>query len=180
MIAQRILHPCSKLAATRLWKTTTLAEELNVADADVDEVYDALDWLLDRQKRIENKLAKRHLANGDHVRYDVSSSSYTGRTCVLACFGKNRDGIPDLALYRLRCDDRRRRAARGVDVYPGNTGDPSTVPDQVDKLEESIRLEAGGGGRRSRDAYPNPDRCAAQAALDSAGCRRCAATRSAS
>jgi transposase len=141
LIVQRILHPCSKLAATRLWKKTTLAEELDVADADVDEVYDALDWLVDRQKRIENKLAKRHLAEGDQVRYDVSSSSYTGRTCVLACFGKNRDGIPDLPciVYGLMGDMVGRPIS--VDVYPGNTGDPSTIPDQVTKLKKRFGLE---------------------------------------
>jgi transposase len=141
LIAQRILHPSSKLAATRLWKTTTLAETFNVADAEVDEVYHALDWLLARQKRIENKLAQRHLADGDHVLYDVSSSSYTGRTCVLACFGHNRDGIPELPciVYGVMTDAVGRPVA--VDVYPGNTGDPSTVPDQMDKLKHRFGLE---------------------------------------
>ncbi len=141
LIVQRILHPCSKLAATRLWKKTTLAEELDVADADVDEVYHALDWLLDRQKRIENKLAKRHLAEGSQVRYDISSSSYTGRTCVLARFGKNRDGIPDLPciVYGVMADMVGRPIS--VDVYPGNTGDPSTVPDQATKLRKRFGLK---------------------------------------
>jgi transposase len=141
LIAQRILHPCSKLAATRLWKMTTLADELDVADADVDDVYEALDWLLARQKRIENKLAKRHLSNGDHVLYDISSSSYTGRTCVLARFGKNRDGIPELPciVYGVMTDAVGRPVS--VDVYPGNTGDPSTVPDQMDKFKNRFGLE---------------------------------------
>lgn len=140
LITQRILHPCSKLATTRLWKKTTLAEELDVADADVDEVYEALDWLLARQKRIENKLAKRHLSDGDRVMYDVSSSSYTGRTCVLACFGHNRDGIPKLPciVYGVMADWAGRPIA--VDVYPGNTGDPSTVPDQTVKLRNRFGL----------------------------------------
>jgi hypothetical protein len=75
MIAQRLLYPGSKLATTRLWRSSTLAEELDVADAKVDEPYAALDWLLVRQKRIENKLAQRHLHDGDLVHYDVSSSS---------------------------------------------------------------------------------------------------------
>jgi len=87
MIAQRILHPSSKLAATRLWETTTLAEELDVGGTDVDELYGALDWLLQRQQRIENKLAKRHLNEGARVLYDVSSSSYFGHTCLLARLG---------------------------------------------------------------------------------------------
>ncbi len=141
LIAQRILHPSSKLAATRLWKTTTLADELNVTDADVDEVYEALDWLLARQNRIENKLAKRHLADGNHVLYDVSSSSYTGRTCTLACFGKNRDGISELPCiaYGVMTDAGGRPVA--VDVYPGNTGDPSTVPDQMAKLKNRFGLK---------------------------------------
>lgn len=141
VIAQRILHPSSKLAATRLWKTTTLAEELGVVDAEVDEVYDALDWLLARQKRIENKLAQRHLVDGDRVMYDVSSSSYTGRTCVLARFGNNRDGISGLPciVYGVMTDVVGRPVA--VDVYPGNTGDPTTLPEQIDKLKNRFGLE---------------------------------------
>jgi len=141
MIVQRVLHPSSKLAATRLWKNTTLAEELDVADADVDELYESLDWLLTRQRRIENKLAKRHLADGDHVLYDVSSSSYTGRTCVLARFGHNRDGRRDLPciVYGIMTDDDGRPVS--VDVYPGNTGDPTTVPDQIDKLKKRFGLK---------------------------------------
>lgn len=141
VIAQRILHPSSKLAATRLWKTTTLAEELGVVDAEVDEVYDALDWLLARQKRIENKLAQRHLVDGDRVMYDVSSSSYTGRTCVLARFGNNRDGISGLPciVYGVMTDVVGRPVA--VDVYPGNTGDPTTLPEQIDKLKNRFGLQ---------------------------------------
>jgi hypothetical protein len=141
MIAQRILHPSSKLAATRLWKTTSLADELAVADAEVEELYAALDWLLPRQKRIENKLAKRHLRDGARVLYDVSSSSYFGRTCPLARFGHNRDGRHDLPciVYGVMTDNDGRPLA--LDVYPGNTGDPATVPDQVDKLRQRFGLQ---------------------------------------
>ncbi len=141
MIAQRILYPGSKLATTRLWKNSTLGDELNVVDAEVDELYQALDWLLRRQKRIENKLAQRHLGNGDLVHYDISSSSYTGATCVLARFGKNRDGRSDLPciVYGVMTDDEGRPIS--VDVYPGNTGDPSTVPDQIEKLKTRFHLE---------------------------------------
>jgi len=92
MMAQRLLDPCSKLATTRQWHATSLAEELNVGDADENELYAALDWLLERQDRIERKLAKRHLDEGARVLYDVSSSSYHGRTCPLAVWGHNRDG----------------------------------------------------------------------------------------
>jgi transposase len=141
MIAQRILHPSSKLAATRLWETTTLAEELGVGDADVDELYAALDWLLQRQKRIEHKLAQRHLTEGGRVLYDVSSSSYFGHTCLLARFGHNRDGRRDLPciVYGVLTDAQGRPIA--LEVYPGNTGDPTTVPDQVEKLRGRFGLE---------------------------------------
>lgn len=133
MLAQRLLEPCSKLATTRAWHSTTLAQELRVEDADADELYAALDWLRARQERIENKLAKRHLKDGATVLFDVSSSSYHGRRCPLAQFGYNRDGekLPSV-VYGLLADGEGRPIA--VDVYPGNTGDPSTVPDQVEKL----------------------------------------------
>lgn len=140
LIVERLLHPCSKLASVRLWPTTTLGEELHVQDADVDEVYAALDWLLARQARIEAKLAKRHLVEGAPVLYDVSSSSYEGRTCPLAQYGNNRDGQKDLAciVYGVLTDGEGRPVA--VQVYAGNTGDPKTVPDQVVKLRERFGL----------------------------------------
>src|SRR5260370_21996963 len=71
MIASRLLHPCSKLATTREWHTTTLAEELSVADATEDDLYQAMDWLLERQPRIEKKLAARHLSEDCLVLYHV-------------------------------------------------------------------------------------------------------------
>jgi hypothetical protein len=92
MIAERLLFPCSKLATTRHWHDTTLAEELHIEDATEDELYAAMDWLLGRQKSIETKLAGRHLADGGLVLYDVSSSYYEGETCPLARYGHDRDG----------------------------------------------------------------------------------------
>ena len=80
MVVERLLHPASKLATTRLWHTTTLAAELGVADADEDSLYDAMDWLLARQGRIEQRLAARHLGEGSPVFADVSGSYYEGRT----------------------------------------------------------------------------------------------------
>lgn len=140
MIAQRLLDPCSKLATTRAWHTTTLAQELEVEDAGANELYDAMDWVLERQERIEKKLAKRHLVSGAVVLFDVSSSSYHGRTCPLAQYGYNRDGekLPGI-VYGLLADGQGRPVA--VDVYAGNTGDPSTVPDQVEKLRVRFGLE---------------------------------------
>jgi transposase len=140
MIAQRLIHPCSKLATTRDWHTTTLAEELSVADATEEELYRAMDWLLERQPRIEKKLAALHLSEDCLVLYDVSSSYYEGRTCPLAHYGHNRDGKNGLPLivYGVMTDGEGRPIA--VAVYPGNTGDPSTVADQVEKLRSRFQL----------------------------------------
>jgi transposase len=139
MIAERLLAPSSKLATTRLWNNSTLAEELSVRDADVDELYRALDWLLKRQPRIEAKLAGRHLEDGALVLYDASTSYYEGRHCPLARFGHDRDGkkLP-VILYGLLTDHKGRPLA--VEVYPGSTGDPITVGDQVEKLRKRFSL----------------------------------------
>jgi transposase len=136
MIVQRLIDPCSKLATTRAWHTTTLAEERGVADATEDELYAAMDWLWARQERIEKKLAARHLTEGGLVLYDVTSSSYEGRTCPLVRFGHNRDGDKQLPIivYGVMTDGEGRPVA--VEVYPGNTGDPTTVGDQVEKLRQ--------------------------------------------
>ena len=141
MIAARLLFGASKLATVRLWHTTTLPEELGVEDADEDDLYRALDWLLDRQGRIEKKLAGRHLAEGALVLYDVSSSYYEGRCCPLARFGHNRDGKKGrkIIVYGVITDAQGRPVA--VDVYEGNTGDPSTVTDQVEKLRKQFGLD---------------------------------------
>jgi len=140
MLVERLLFPCSKLGTTRHWHTTTLAEELQVADAGADELYAALDWLLGRQPAIEAKLAKRHLREGGLVLYDVSSSYYEGRTCPLAKHGHNRDGKRGrrIIVYGALCDAKGRPVA--VQVYPGNTADPSTLPDQVEKLRGRFGL----------------------------------------
>jgi transposase len=140
LIAERLLHPCSKLASTRHWNDTTLAAELSIADAQVDEVYEALDWLLARQARIEDKLAARHLVHGALVLYDVSSSSYEGRTCVLACYGHDRDGKKGLPIIVYGVLTDRQGCPISVQVYPGNTADPTTVPDQVHKLRQRFGL----------------------------------------
>lgn len=140
MIVEQIIHSCSKLASTRLWHTTTLAEEMSVADADENDLYDAMDWLLARQTVIEKKLAARHLQEGSTVLYDVSSSYYEGRKCSLAQFGHSKDrkkGKP-IIVYGVMTDAVGRPVA--VEVYPGNTGDPATVADQVDKLRTRFRL----------------------------------------
>jgi len=140
MIVQRLLDPASKLATTRLWHSTTLAEELGVAEATEDDLYQAMDWLLQRQGRIEQKLAARHLREGSLVLYDVSSSYYEGHSCPLAQYGHDRDGQKGLPIivYGLMTDGEGRPLA--VEVYAGNTGDPTTVVDQVNKLRERFHL----------------------------------------
>jgi transposase len=140
MIVERLVFPSSKLANTRHWHDTTLAEELDVANATEDQLYDAMDWLLDRLSVIENKLAKRHLSDGAMVLYDVTSSYYEGKTCPLARFGHDRDGKTGLPIivYGTLTDAEGRPIA--VQVYPGNTGDPKTVPDQVEALTKRFGL----------------------------------------
>jgi hypothetical protein len=140
MIAARLLHPCAKLATTRLWHTTTLAEDLGVADADEHDLYAAMDWLLARQARVEKKLATRHLTDGAHALYDVTSSYYEGRQCALARFGYDRDGKKGRPIigYGLLTDHAGRPIA--VETYAGHPADPTTVPDQVRKLRQRFGL----------------------------------------
>jgi transposase len=139
MVAQRIVRPGSKLESAALFSDTTLADDFNVSGVDEDGLYAAMDWLVERQRFIEKKLAQRHLREGAMVFYDVSSSSYYGTHCPLAQRGKNRDGLklPCIAYGLLTDVDGRPVAVR---VYPGNTGDPATVPDQIDALRKEFRV----------------------------------------
>jgi len=140
MIAARLLAPASKLATTRRWTQSTLAASLGIADATIDECYGALDWLLARQERIERRLAARHLEPGGLVLYDLSSSYVEGRHCPLAKLGYSRDGKRGTLQieYGLITDPEGRPIA--VEVVPGNTGDPATVPAAVDKLRVRFGL----------------------------------------
>src|SRR6266704_2312511 len=141
MIVQRLIDPCSKLATTREWHTTTLAEELGVAEATENDLYDAMDWLFARQERIEKKLAARHLREGGVVLYDVSSSFYEGRTCPLAQFGHDRDGKNGLPIIVYGVMTNGEGCPVAVSVYAGNTGDPTTVAEQIEKLREKFGLQ---------------------------------------
>ncbi|MEK7142258.1 MAG: IS1634 family transposase [Patescibacteria group bacterium] len=141
MIAARILEPDSKLATTRWWHTTTLPEDLGVIDADEDDLYDAMDWLLKRQPRIEKKLAARHLTEGGLVLFDLTSSYFEGVTCPLAALGKSRDGKKGTLQvnWGLLTDERGRPVA--VSVFKGNTGDPKTLIPQVHKVKEDFGIK---------------------------------------
>ena len=141
MMVQRLIDPCSKLATTREWHSTTLAEELGVEAASEDDLYAAMDWLRARQERIEKKLAARHLVEGGLVLYDVTSSSYEGRTCPLAQFGHNRDGEKGLPIIVYGVMTDREGCPVAVEVYAGNTGDPNTADDQVEKLRQRFGLQ---------------------------------------
>jgi len=144
MIVARIIDPCSKLATARgLGKETafsTLGEMLDVESADEDELYEAMDWLLVRQAAIEAKMAKRHLSEGTLVLYDVTSTYFEGRTCPLAKFGHNRDGKKNKPqiVFGLLCNVEGCPVA--VEVFDGDTGDPSTLATQIQKLRKRFRL----------------------------------------
>jgi transposase len=140
MIAARIIAPHTKLATTRWWHTTTLAEDFGVADASEDELYAAMDWLLARQDRIQKKLAARHLDEGSLVLFDLSSSYFEGTTCPLAQLGYSRDGKKGKLQvnYGLLTDGRGCPVA--VSVYEGNTADPQTLMPAIDQLRHDFGL----------------------------------------
>ena len=141
MVTARILEPTSKLATTRWWHTTTLPDAFGVTDADEDDLYAALDWLITHQAHIEKKLAARHLTRGGFVLYDLSSSYFEGTTSPLAARGYNRDGKTGKLQvnYGLLTDPRGCPVA--VSVFEGNTGDPTTLLPQVEKLQKTFAID---------------------------------------
>ena len=140
MIAARIIRPRTKLGTTRWWTGTTLPEAFNVADADADDLYAAMDWLLARQSRIEGKLARRHLAEDGLVLLDLSSSWFEGTTCPLARFGHSRDGKRGKRQvnYGLMCDVGGRPVA--VSVLPGNVRDSEILLPAVERLRRRFGI----------------------------------------
>ena len=141
MVVARILAPDSKLATTRWWHVTTVPALLDVADADEDELYTAMDWLLQRQPRIEKKLAARHLHNDGMALYDLSSSYFEGVTCPLAARGHNRDGKKGKLQVNYGLLTDRRGVPVAVSVFKGNIGDPKTWLPQVDTVRMAFGLE---------------------------------------
>ena len=141
MVGSRILAPHTKLATTRWWHTTTLALDFGVANADEDDLYEAMDWLLERQEAIQKKLAARHLITGGMVLYDLSSSYFEGSCCPLGKLGYNRDGKRGLLQvnYGLLTD------ARGcpvvVSVYEGNVADSKTLMPEIKRLRKDFGIE---------------------------------------
>ena len=141
MITQLVIGSCSKLSMTRRFGQTTLSEELSLGEVSEAELLAAMDWLGDRQARIEKTLARRHLHDGGFVLYDLSSSYVEGRCCPLAALGHNRDGKPGKQQinWGLVCSPEGRPVS--VQVHPGNTADPSTVPDVLDQVKDKFGIE---------------------------------------
>jgi hypothetical protein len=144
MIVARVIDPRSKLATARGLSDqtafTSLGEMLGVGDADENDLYAAMDWLLTRQERIEEALGKKHLRDGTLVLYDVTSTYFEGRSCPLARLGHSRDGRKDKPqiVVGLLCDVQGRPVA--VEVFDGNVGDPATLAGQVDKIRRRFGL----------------------------------------
>ena len=141
MVAARILEPQSKLATTLWWADTTLPEILEVSDADEDDLYGAMDWLLERQGSIENKLADRHLENNALALYDLTSSYFEGQTCPLAALGHNRDGKKGKLQVNYGLLTNRKGIPVAVSVFKGNTGDPKTLMPQVEKMQDAFGIK---------------------------------------
>lgn len=141
MIAQRILAPQSKLAMSRQFASSTLADELGVGEVDEGELYAAMDWLIGRQEAIEKQLAKRHLREGGIALYDLTSSYFEGSKCALAARGHNRDGKHGKLQvnYGLLTDDR--GCPVSISVFPGNTNDSKTLMPQVERLRGTFGLK---------------------------------------
>jgi hypothetical protein len=144
LIVSRVLAPDSKLATARALDatsaTSTLGELLGLEQITAEELYAAMDWLGARQAKIEQALAREHLHDGTLVLYDVSSSYFEGRSCPLAAIGHSRDGKKGSLqiVYGLLCSASGCPVA--VEVYAGNTGDPTTLADQIAKVRQRFGL----------------------------------------
>ena len=145
LLVSRILDPASKLATARALSpgtaSSSLGEMLRLGAVDEDELYIALDWLLERQPAIETALARRHLNSGTLVLYDVSSSYMEGRCCPLAKRGYSRDGRKGTLqiTYGLLCAPDGCPIA--IEVFDGDTADPMTLSTQIEKLKQRFRLD---------------------------------------
>src|SRR4030067_467854 len=149
MVAARILQPHSKLATPRWWHVTTLPEILGVCDATEDDLYDAMDWLLKRQERIEKKLAARHLRENGLVLYDLTSSYFEGITCPLAALGHNRDGRKGKLQVNYGLLASPGGCPVSLSVYAGHTAAPPTLLEEVAKVRDAFAINnlVRGGDR---------------------------------
>ena len=145
MIVARITEPASKLATARGLHSDTLNSSLgsilNLESAEESELYQAMDWLLLKQSRVEQELAKRHLANGGLVLYDLTSTYFEGRHCPLAKLGHSRDDKSGKLQIVFGLLTNAQGCPVAVEVFDGNTGDPKTVASQADKLRNRFGLK---------------------------------------
>jgi transposase len=140
MVAARILAPHTKLATTRWWQHTSLAQECAVVDADERDLYSAMDWLLKHQRTIERKLAARHLKEGALALYDLSSSYFEGKCCPLGKIGHSRDGKKNKLQVNYGLLTAQNGCPIAISVYEGNTSDTKTLMPQVQQLREEFAL----------------------------------------
>ena len=144
MIVARIIEPASKLATARGLHCDTLhhslGEMLHLDSADEAELYQAMDWLLPQQSRIEQALAKLHLSQGGLVLYDLTSTYFEGRHCPLAKLGHSRDDKSGTLQIVFGLLTNAAGCPVAVEVFAGNTSDPKTVATQVDKLRQRFGL----------------------------------------
>lgn len=139
VIAWRVIKPASKLAMQREWRDSTLPEMVGLSDSvSEDDIYAAMDWLLDGQDRIEKKLAARHLTDGGLMLYDLSSSYFEGTTCPLAALGYNRDKKKGKLQVNYGLMTNGSGCPVGVSVFPGNVGDPKTLIPAAKKAREDF------------------------------------------
>ncbi len=141
MVAARIIDASSKLATTRWWHNTTVPKTLGVEDANEDELYGAMDWLLQRQDRIEKKLAGRHLKEDGLVLYDLSSSYFEGSCCPLAARGHNRDKKQGKLQVNYGLLTDARGCPVSVSVFDGNTSDTKTLLPQVERVQQQFGIQ---------------------------------------
>ena len=145
MIVQRVIAPGSKLSATRRFAQTTLGHELDLGEVKEAELLAAMDWLLERQDRVEKTLARRHLSAGEHgdalVFYDLSSSYLEGRKCPLGALGYSRDAVKGKLQvnYGLICNPQGRPVS--VSVFGGSAQDQTTVPDAISSVRERFGID---------------------------------------
>jgi len=142
MLAARILAPHTKLATIRWWQQSTLAEEFGVVEADEDDLYEAMDWLLARQDRIQKKLAARHLKAGGLVLYDLSSSYFEGKHCPLAKRGYSRDHKSGTLQVNYGVLTDARGCPVAVSVHEGNTADPVTLIPEIEQVKNVFAIDA--------------------------------------
>lgn len=141
VIAWRVIKPASKLAMQREWNDSTLPELLGLDDSvNEDDIYEAMDWLLAAQDRIEKKLAKRHLTDGGMMLYDLTSSYFEGTTCPLAALGYNRDKKKGKLQVNYGLMANERGCPVGVSVFPGNMGDPKTLIPAAEKARNDFGI----------------------------------------